>query len=161
NNLPFDLHEVGLIYRGKLHPLPDLPKGVVVKVEMDPRPLDVWEWVGQQRMNFNPYGGAPSGPYEPWPVVKYLMFHEKEDRGNTVRNHAHRSLDLSWRLNEGLNESSIHEAILVGRAMQVKGLLEQPHADKDPRLATHLWLGELPGTPEEGKTVTRDGKAEN
>jgi len=45
--------------------------------------------------------------------------------------------------------------------MQVKGLLEQPHADKDPRLATHLWLGELPGTPEEGKTqtVTRPDEA--
>jgi len=164
NNLPFDLHEVGLVYRGKVYPLPDLPKGVVVQVVMDPEGKELWDWVtpGGPQRNFNPYYGQ-QGPYDPAPVVRYLMFHEKVDRGMTVQNHAHRNLDLSWRMPEPGTESLIREAILVARVQQAKGLLEELHDSKDPRLATHLWLGQLPGTPDEGKTrtLTRpDGKAE-
>ena len=100
-------------------------------------------------------------------ILRQLMFHEIADP-NHGNNHAHRNLDLGWRLKDDMTKDSknddtlLREAILVCRLPRAMGLNEGLHGSADPRLLTHLWLGELPGTPSgKTRTITRpDGKTE-
>jgi hypothetical protein len=172
NNLTFNLKECALIYRGSVYFLPDLPKGVVVPIapdQMNPRPLTEWALsnANQPQIWNQPY--PSSGSYDPTGTLRQLMFLEKTDPNHRVRNHAHRNLDISWRLKDDtikdqqIDETSVREAFLVCRVPRARGVNETLHTDKDLHLPTHLWLGELPGTAVPGKTrtVTRpDGKTE-
>lgn len=173
SNLPFDLTEVGIIYRGKYCPLPDLPKGVAVEVVLDPLNLkDIAGWISAaenqlqqkvQQQQFQRNANMGGGTFEPSAVVRFLMFHEKANARGSLRNHNHRNLDLSWRVKEDAGDGAVREAILLGRVKRAAGPIQQIHDDAAEPLATRLWLGELPGTPIEGqtRTVTRaDGKQE-
>jgi len=77
-------------------------------------------------------------------VLRDLMFHEKASSNSKVRNHAHRALDWSWRLVPEGNDAQVQEVILVARVGGARGQLEQLQTKSDPRLPTHLWLGETP-----------------
>jgi hypothetical protein len=171
NNLPFDLQECALVYRRDVYILPNLAKGAVVPVLLDQlthKAISQWAKVNEAPAeqgwdpDFDHYGA-----YDPTTVLRQLMFHEIADP-NHGSNHAHRNLDLGWRLKDDMAKDSknddtlLREAILVCRLPRVIGLNEGLHASADPRLLTHLWLGELPGTPSgESRTITRpDGKTE-
>ena len=85
NNMPFDLSEVGLIYRGQFFTMADIPKGATatLKSEMAPKELTAWANFSQlditTKVDFQP----------PSIVIRNIMFHEKIDPGlNTYRNHA-------------------------------------------------------------------------
>ena len=124
SNLPFDLREVGLVYRDKIYSLPDLPKGGTVQIKLDPqaeRALSNWadsnkggQWQ-QQPGNIRPAGEF----FNPAMVLRDLMFHEKANPHSNVRNHAHRDLDWSWRLaGSEANDAMIQEIMLVAHARQ-------------------------------------------
>jgi hypothetical protein len=146
NNLPFDLKECALIYHQSVYLLPDLRTGETLQIVPDQlhhkTPSD---WAN---LDF-----VSSGSFDPSLVLRQLMFYEKTDPGQRRgRNHAHRNLDFSWRLKDDTDkdergdQTSLREAILVCRLDRGSGPSEALHAGNDPRLATHLWLGEIPGT---------------
>lgn len=164
NNLSVHLKECGLIYREQYHGLPDLPPGVAVPIVLDPiKQKSVSDWAKEPGdLGSGDFDGTA---YNPRDVLRKLMFHELTDKNNLHgTNHVHRNLDFSWRITDLAEDDRIREAILVCRLTpRAKGPLNDLHASNDPRLATQLWLGELPGTPIPGKTrtLTRpDGKTE-
>ena len=153
NNLAFDLMEVGLIYRGQLYPLADIPKGSLLNLKLDPLHKDLTAWANQNQPDRKPITDPDSGLllFDPTLSLRSIMFHEKFDATMAFRNHVHRPLDWSWRfdrqwaLNPTDSEGLVKEMILVARVGRVEGNLEDVHVANDPKLATHLWLGELPG----------------
>lgn len=82
------------------------------------------------------------------PIVKKLLFHERFDTQNNVRNHSLRPLDLGWRVDENLFERQAlrgtREAILFGRVRLAAGDAETLTADTTKPLPTKLWLGDVP-----------------
>jgi hypothetical protein len=174
SNLPFDLHEVFLVQGQVYFPLANIAKGAEIQLHLKAgKDTALSTWVMA-----TPAGQMPADPdaspgsaafFRPNPVLRDIMFHEILDSKLQVRNHAYRTLDWSWRCEKNwwssgeTEEGRLKEVILVGRVAQVKGLLDRLQSDNDSRLATHLWLGALPGTPVTGKTrkVTGpDGKTE-
>jgi hypothetical protein len=147
NNLPFNLKECALIYHDWVYMLPDLQQGVATQIVPDQlRPKKISDWATLDIVS--------TGSFDPSPVLRQLMFYEKIDPGHKRgRNHAHRNLDFSWRLkddidkNERGDEATVREAILVCRLDRGSGPGEALQGSNDPRLATHLWLGEIPGSP--------------
>jgi hypothetical protein len=165
SNLPFDLLEVVLIYEAQRYNLSDLEKGKTLTLaanKLTPQDLNNWignlgqqDWQhGQGRGYYDPSSGAN---YDPTLVMRNLMFHEHLHANQGERNHAHRNLDMTWRITADTIDGRVKNAILVARLKRVKGPLEQLHAEYNAALATHLWLRELPGTvrPGEAKALPR------
>jgi hypothetical protein len=162
NNLPIELSDVALIYLGKAYPLAALKPGETVQVVLDPqREQNLSTWANE----FQGFDGRdPSRTFLPRQGIRNLMFHERLDPSMRSRNHSHRALDFSWRLGDQASEGRVRDLILVATVGRAVGGLEPLHAANDTRLPTHLWLGEIPGTPIAGemKAVKRaDGKMEN
>jgi hypothetical protein len=162
NNLAFDLKECTLIFKQNVYALPDLTRGVAIAIttdQMNSRQMTDWLVNPNQQQIWNqPYNEG--GYYDPTGTLRQLMFSEKSDPNRRIRNHAHRNLDLSWRLaddkvkNEQNDETGVRDAILVCRVPRLSGANETLHTDKDSHMPTHLWLGELPGNAVTGKSRT-------
>jgi hypothetical protein len=162
NNLPADLLDVWVFYGGKWYPFGDILPGAraggqPVKLALDAQrgtKVDAWVTSNLQKPQGEEPAVTPQGLFNPTQTVKSLMFLQSSDSGGLERNHSMRRLDQSWRLSAErspprLGVAVTREAILFGRLARARGPAEQLTADLDPRLPTHLWLGEVPG---EGKT---------
>ena len=85
----------------------------------------------------------PSANPSAW--VKQLLFHEKYDTQNNVRNHLLRPLDLGWRIDKDWldqNDRRTRVAILFARVRSISG--DAKSVTRNETLPTKLWLGELP-----------------
>jgi hypothetical protein len=177
NHLGFDLVDVWLIYQNNAYRLSDLPKGVAVRVGGGEgggeEQLTKWSNINTLQPGNYYYGGG-KGPsdFEPTMTLRCLMFQEKVvgsgNSGLMWRNHAQRNLDQSWRLDSlqqvqqmvVLNDDGrVRDAIIVGRIARASGPLEQLHAEGHPALATHLWLGAIPGQAEPEPGQPAEGSA--
>jgi hypothetical protein len=159
SRLPMDLEDVYLFYGNKFYALgksiPGSKSGAApITVSTDAaRAAGLDEWArGGPGLNQPDYY-QPGRTYNPGPVVKALLFHER-NHGN-IRNHLFRGLDESWRLTEFGREEKVRDAILVARLGRMEWPADTLTATQDPRLATNLWLGELPGKDDKGKLRER------
>src|SRR5262249_4610441 len=85
--------------------------------------------------------------FRPGPLVKRLSFHEYTPSNNHEGNHVCRGLDQSWRVGEvPANTTGVRTAILFGKLARADGPADPLLRDNDARLASHLWLGELPSS---------------
>jgi hypothetical protein len=155
NNLPFDLHDVGVVYRDKYYAHPDIAKGAMVQLKLDPqneKPLTSWVQsnpfqIGQNLDWGNPNRfGSPSAGFDPKLPLRDLMFHERANPNGRQRNHSHRPLDWSWRLALEGSESPVQEIVLVAQVGAEKGQLEAIQDLTNLRLPSRIWLGEQPAT---------------
>lgn len=152
SHLPFDLEEVVLFYGNNWYALSDVPaNGAVVPIKLKRGQgggRDVSEWARLREGGDRT--GSDQDAYQPTAYVRDLLFHEKADLQSQYRNHAQRALDQSWRLSETQTRGlRTQEAILFGRVPRARGLSEELMQKGDPRLPTHLWLGQLPGEEQE------------
>jgi hypothetical protein len=153
NQLPVTLEEVYLFYGNKAYPLATLKPGgdhglplVVTLDQGRAESPERWAQSGEPRGGAEEFAGSGGRPYDPVSVLKRILFHEYSG-GN---NHAYRRLDESWRLRElQARDEQVRDAILVGRVRRAYGAAQKLTQSGDPRLPTHLWLGNLPG---EGQT---------
>jgi hypothetical protein len=151
NHLAVDLIDVWLLYDDNCYPihggLKSVPKGGQA------RPI-VIDMVGDHISNFQrprDHVDEATEPRvwssEPTPLVKRILFHERIDTQNTVRNHLLRPLDQgwrTWRVEEERAERRTREAILFARVRHVAGAAEAVTSDAERPLATKLWLGDTP-----------------
>jgi hypothetical protein len=151
NHLAVDLIDVWLLYDDNCYPihggLKSVPKGGQA------RPI-VIDMVGDHISNFQrprDHVDEATEPRvwssEPTPLVKRILFHERIDTQNTVRNHLLRPLDQgwrTWRVEEEREERRTREAILFARVRHVAGAAEAVTSDAERPLATKLWLGDTP-----------------
>jgi hypothetical protein len=153
NNLPVDLTDAWLYYAGKWYPFPSGLPGTgagapPVKVSLNQhRPIKMDEWVSARDTE-----GTGPQVFNPTQTIKKLLFLQSTDPTGLDLNHSQRRLDQSWRLGMEARQDwpgATREVILFGRLARARGSAERLTADGDPRLPTHLWLGEVPG---EGKT---------
>jgi hypothetical protein len=158
NNLPGNLSDAWIYYGGKWYPFEGgLPRaragGQPVKVSPDPNrgtKADVWiTATAPAHDDMDPV--RQPNTFEATHSAKALLFLQSSDSGGLERNHGLRRVDQSWRLSsERWQRPGVtREAILFGRLARARGSAETLTADLDPRMPTHLWLGELPG---EGKS---------
>ncbi len=157
NHLGVDLIDVWLVYQDRCYTIPgglkSAKRGEAPKNELSipTQPgevgLQVFEWVHRGGEHDDAVDGRAWNAGLP-PIVKKLLFHERFDTQNNVRNHSFRNLDLSWRITDDLGEqpagAGIREAILVGRTKVAAGEAEALTSDSVKPLATKLWLGDLP-----------------
>jgi hypothetical protein len=155
NRLAVDLIDVWLIYDDHWYPLPeDLksarngPASVRIALEA-PSAKDMKFWLEAS-------DAAPeqrSRKSDPTSLVKSILFHERVDTQNVIRNHLLRPLDQGWRIQEERRDLTrdrrTREAILFARVRFASGPAETLTQDSQMPLPTKLWLG---GIPDEGKT---------
>ncbi|MSQ95457.1 MAG: hypothetical protein EXR98_12990 [Gemmataceae bacterium] len=157
SHLGVDLIDVWLIYQDRCYAIPgglkSVKKGEAVKKEFSfpSQPGEVGVEISAWVNRADPDEAAPDARawnFNLLPVVKKMLFHERFDIKNDVRNHSFRTLDLGWRVTEELFEqpatTGTREAILVGRTRAAAGRAEELSQDATKPLATKLWLGDLP-----------------
>jgi hypothetical protein len=140
NNLPAELQEIALFYRGKWYLLGDLMPGEARDVnplfEGNVKKHELLEWIEP--------GWTPSTQRAQLPLRR-LMFHDL--RGDTEQPASGlRTLDESWRVQlqgEGARRHYRDEVVLVGHTPPRSNRAEA--VTKDGVSPTRLWLDELPG----------------
>jgi hypothetical protein len=149
NHLAVDLIDVWLIYNDRCFPISEGLKSV--KKGGHPRPIsmphstttmDAW-------VNLGDAGAEPRAwSSDPTSLIKKILFHERIDMRNIVRNHSLRPLDLGWRIqaepHDQANARRTREAILFARVRHVSGPAETITNDSQLPLPTKLWLGDIP-----------------
>lgn len=158
SHLPFSLEQAYLFYGDKYYTLEGGLKGkkdgsppaVIDLRQMSSEGLDRWGSSFKGHLNeldVSYYGDRQKARYNPLPLIKAFLFPERT--AGQHRNHLFRMVDQSWRLRSySLQDRSVRTAMLVGYVGRAAGTSEQMIGDNRAMLATHLWLGELPG---EGK----------
>jgi hypothetical protein len=149
NHLAVDLIDAWLIYDDRCYPiargLKSVKNGAVPQeLALPPSTTTMDSWVNQ-----NEPGQAPRvWTSDPTSLIKKLLFHQRVDTQNIVRNHLLRPLDLGWRVQEErrdlANDRRTREAILFARVPYITGPAEKITNDSQVPLATKLWLGDVP-----------------
>jgi hypothetical protein len=166
NKLPFDLEDVWLFYRDRCYPLDGGLTGTKggggkrdIKLDgagIANQEVPGWPHRGEMLRDLAPRPFSQQGKYNPSPIVKGLLFHERSDNTNQVRNHAQRRLDQSWRLAQDLRgriDTSSREVILYARVAPTFGDAETVNTHPDRAPATRLWLSADPDSlPGPGKS---------
>jgi hypothetical protein len=148
NQLPVDLEDAILIYRGSVANLGTMLRGAPKTVSAERMKFAQWYATG------GPGESPPTGVVQ-WqpgqtpgyggnPVAQRLnlsmLFHDATRTHSEPSNGAMRDIDQSWRANDANRD----EAILVARLPQASGAAESINsADTNP---TRIWLGDLPST---------------
>lgn len=154
NHLGVDLVDVSLFYNKRIYPIPG---GLKAMRPGSPPAADIVLTANNGSAEFERWKDsleAPDGVAErrvgnsqPIPTVKSLLFHERTDARNIVRNHLLRPLDLGWRIQEappGTIDHKMREAILFARVRFATGSAQAMSNDAETPLPTKLWLGKLP-----------------
>jgi hypothetical protein len=145
NNLPVDLIDVALLYKGSAYALDRLDAGVPKRLELTGQ-LSVTNWLGKG-FAFVPHTPTASagGDLNSWTsdlAFKALLFHDRLDarQGTTFQNTALRPLDQGWRLTRDRDE-----VVLIGRADPRGGDGPADKVSLDAGTPSRLWLRSLPG----------------
>jgi hypothetical protein len=147
NNLPADLVDVTVFYKGNVYAQGRMDAGVPKRLDFSGstnRGLREWMsqvFVGfsQDYRNINDLTNWTAGA-----GMKGLLFHEKADPtvgGNTGL----RTLDQGWRLKDR------DEVVLLGRVEPRAGDGPAEKVTLDPATPSRLWLGALPGSGQRPK----------
>ncbi len=155
NHLAVDLVDAALIYDDHVYPVPGGLKSV--KNGARPQPLALTRPEAKDMHNWvNPGAADDAAPEtrawssDPMPLVKRILFHEKIDTQNVMRNHLLRPLDIGWRIQEESRdkqkERRTREAILFARVRHVTGSAETVTRDAERPVPTKLWLYDTPAT---------------
>lgn len=152
NNMGVDLADVWLIYNDQFFPLDAGLKSI--RGGGEPTPISIKFNDGMDVRNwFNGNADKDALPenrksHSPTPVVKQLLFHERIDAAQSLRNHLLRPLDFSWRVGEEhaakKSDRGVREAILFARVNYLSGGAEALTGDLRNPLPTKLWLGDFP-----------------
>lgn len=124
NQLPVDLTDAWILYHSYAYPIGDLPAGKGTDVALE----------ASTGLLYRDWGARPDkqeatptaqGDYDPTKTVKRILFHERVDNSNVVRNHSLRLLDWSWRLQEeppsSVRDPRPRDAILYARVKRIHG----------------------------------------
>jgi hypothetical protein len=144
NNLPVDLEDAILIYKGSVINLGTMLPGVPKVVSAgEPKPFRQWMQGGDSSIpeagevpRVNPGVSVASGPAQRLDVS--VLFHEAAKNANEFNNGAMRDLDQSWRVSDANKD----EVILVARLKQAQGAAQDINSGANN--PSRLWLGKLP-----------------
>lgn len=147
NQLPVDIEDAVVMYRGSVAPLGTWLRGTTRPVSAgELKKFSQWKDLADSGAAAIPEveGLRPNARVGPGnPVAARLnlnlLFHEAINPAPS--NGTVRDVDQSWRLNDAGRD----EAIVVGRLAQASGAAEKVNAAAGN--PARLWLGELPGTP--------------
>ncbi|HZZ80382.1 MAG TPA: hypothetical protein VFE62_17900 [Gemmataceae bacterium] len=161
NHLGVDLTDVWLVYDQRCYPIAGGLK--TARAGSEPKKLELTQTSAKDLdrkwadMTDVPDAAveARNVQFRPIGPIKHLVFHERTDVSNVVRNHLFRPLDLGWRVDKaplGETNPRTREAILFARVRFVSGSAEALTSDATNPLPTRLWLGDLPnsGRPRPG-----------
>jgi hypothetical protein len=155
NRLAVDLVDVWLIYDDHWYPLPEGLKSarngaatLAIFLEApSARDMKFWVEANDEALEQRTRKSDPTS------LVKSILFHERVDTQNVIRNHLLRPLDQGWRIQEERRDLSrdrrTREAILFARVRFASGPAETLTQDSQVPLPTKLWLGRI---PEAGQT---------
>ncbi|MBX9678944.1 MAG: hypothetical protein K2X38_09265 [Gemmataceae bacterium] len=124
NQLPTDLTDAWVLFHSYAYPVGDLPAGKSTDIALE----------ASTGLLYRDWGARPDkqeatptaqGDYDPTKTVKRILFHERVDNSNVVRNHSLRMLDWSWRLQEeppsSVRDPRPRDAILYARVKRLHG----------------------------------------
>ena len=149
NHLAVDLIDVWLIYDDRCYPISEGLKSVKNGAAAQPISLPATTSTMDSWANLSDPEPEPRAwSSDPTSLVKRILFHERVDTQNIVRNHLLRPLDLGWRIQEERHDQSsarrTREAILFARVRHASGPAEMVTKDAQLPLPTKLWLGDIP-----------------
>ncbi len=152
NNLGVDLTDVWVIYNDQFFPIESGLKSIRGGGEPTPITLNFNDGTDARNwLNGNAEKKpAPENRKSQSPVfaVKQILFHERVDAAQNMRNHLLRPLDLSWRVGEEIaakkSDRGVREAILFARVQYNSGNAESLTGSVREPLPTKLWLGDFP-----------------
>jgi hypothetical protein len=145
NNLPADLEDAILIYKGSVINLGTMLPGVAKVVTAgEPKTFRQWFSSGDstipeagdvQRVNPGQAAGSPVAQR----LDMSVLFHEATKNTNEFNNGALREIDQSWRV----TDSNKEEVILVARLKQARGVAQEINTSANN--PSRLWIDKLPG----------------
>jgi hypothetical protein len=156
NHLAVDLIDVWLIYDDRCYPITEGLKSVKngaaakqiggkeqqISLPASTTTMDSWANLSDPAPEPRAWSSDPTS------LVKRILFHERVDTQNIVRNHLLRPLDLGWRIQEERHDQSsarrTREAILFARVRHASGPAEIVTKNEELPLPTKLWLGDIP-----------------
>jgi len=143
NNLPVDLIDVSVIYKGTVYPQTgSLEAGMPKRLDFTGNRRGLVDWMRE---------GFPDAPrlstsvdslaaWSTSSLMKGLLFHDKAESGLVRNNTGLRTLDQGWRLKDR------DEVVLLGRVEPRGGGGPAEKVTLDPGTPSRLWLGALPGS---------------
>jgi hypothetical protein len=150
NNLPINLVDSVLIYRGEVYDVGTagmLGAGDQYRfTEPKKRKIDQWVTAEFARpgtktgSSSKPFGPGTSGSPVATPIKSILFFNRSA--GSQYSNSGLRYLDQLWRTRLDHKE----EAILVARTSPIEGIGPAEKISQSPVSPSHIWLGQLPGS---------------
>jgi hypothetical protein len=144
NLLPVELEEAAIFYGGKWHRFAGAlssKQKVELKNEIPPN-FNEWAAPLVSRTHYD------ARQFDPGPVVKHILFHERLNTGGERRDNSLTRLDQSWRLREPTEREVLtKEAVLYARLPRLQGPAEE--VSGKPSCPSKLWLGELPASGQE------------
>jgi hypothetical protein len=146
NNLPTDLTDAWILYHSYAYPVGDLPTGKATEIGLEASTGLLYRDWGA-RADKQEGTATAQGDYDPTRTVKRILFHERVDNANVVRNHSLRMLDWSWRLQEeppsSVRDPRPRDAILYARTKRIHG--DADTIQKDNQSPLKLRLETQPG----------------
>jgi hypothetical protein len=152
SNLPVQLVNCELFYRGKVYDLDKITPGAENRKQVGVQERSFEEWAKSNPaipVQAPPTTRMPFGPppvptqFEPSrSIVRSIMFFDAFEFGasHRVRNAGFRELDESWRI----QKTDTDGAILYGEIPMVEGAAED--VLKQPATVTQIWIGAIPGS---------------
>lgn len=141
NNLPAELQDAWILYYDYAYPVGALPSGKKTTIGLDASTGILFRDWGL-RPDSQEATPTAQGDYDPTKVMKRILFHEKVDNTNVIRNHSLRMLDWSWRLQEepptAVRDARLRDAILYARVKRLQG--DADALQKDGKTPTKLRL---------------------
>jgi hypothetical protein len=142
NNLPADLFDVTVFYKGNAYPQGRMDAGVPKRLEFSGTAnRGLKEWMNNSFAGVSPKTNANFDALANFTAsssMKGILFHDKAET-NVGGNTGLRALDQSWRLKDR------DEVVLVGRVEPRAGDGPAEVVTTDPATPSRLWLGALPG----------------